>query len=53
MLILINQLCLQEVAIIENATENVAQNNVKLDEKRHQCQHHSKCKNKTNNYCEQ
>ena len=30
MLTLINQLCLQEVAIIENATKNVPQNSVKL-----------------------
>ena len=49
----IRQLCLQKDAIIENATKDVLQNKVKLDKKGHQYQHHSKCKNKTNNHCEQ
>ena len=50
---LINQLCLQEVAINENATKDGSRNSVKLDTKHHQCQLHSKCKKKTNNHCEQ
>ena len=50
MLIFINQFCLQEVALDENTTNGVPQNSVKLDKKRHHCQHHLKCKNKTNNY---
>ena len=51
MLKLIEQLCLQEVSKIKNATKDVPQNSVKLDKKRHQCGKHTGAKVQTL-YCE-